>query len=1090
MGNKVTAVIEQMTIPTYLPPEAEEMPMYAETRNHQGTTGNPYPVRVTGHIQRKEITDVVYDVVRLENDYIRLIILPQLGGRIFEAYDKVNDYHFLYRQHVIKPALIGVFGPWISGGMEFNWPFHHRPSTFMPVDYTLQECVDGSAICWLSEHDPMDRTKGTVGIVLRPDTAYFETRVRLTNRTAFEHRFLFWENAAVKVHEKYRLVFPKDVTWCHHHYDRTHATFPIQKGIYGTELFDKDTDISYHGNTKQSNSYFAAPSSYDFFGGYDERLESGIMHIADHHVSPGKKMFTWGYGAHAENWEHALTDSDGVYCELMAGSYSDDQPDFTYIAPFETKRFSQYWYPVRKLGMADFANLDAAVSLDREKQEVRVNVTRELKNAVITVRTAEAVLLKKRFSLAPCKDKSFSAALPAGFVEVRIEDAEGRTILAYTEKKADAVHIPADNPGIPVPEALSTAQDLYIAGRHIDQYRDIAYKPDVYYRRALTLDPQHLPSIKALAEYALMHGRRKEAGELIRKGMEIENYYDQNPSDGTLFYLLGLLNFMSGDLDAAYAAFRKAAWSYNVISPALTLASSIAGLRNDAADMAYLADAALDKERMNPMAEVNLVMALFKSGRKQEAEEMLSLILDADPLNHTARYCMLIIKDEPRENFFVPGVVNSNAAETVLDVVYDIGKSCLKEEALKLLLALDAVGKGETMAYYVTSVLLYDQGDEKLAEVYRKKASEQPIVTKFPSRLSDIAVLKQITFRSDDGTAWYLMGCGFYAIGAYEEAYEDWQHAIKAKPDFYIPYRNIAMACYSHLNRRGEALSWMLQAVERKPNDPQLINETSYLMAMTGIPAAARVNFMEDQLPEETNDDLTLELAKAYNSAGMYDKAKTVLLGHVFTPGEGGEIAVNEAWLFSRYAMGRIALKAGDAKKALKYFREALKIPENLHAGLWVDQAELPYLYYQTLCLKELGFTKEADRILKKAVRLDRSLEFGLQPDAIYYEALTKRLAGEISEGDKIMRNAIISWETELKTPGAKPEAEWKRFFYLSFIPDPAAVKKANLYYYLGLGALYFGDKEKAGAYFRESLALYPDNDFCEIELQTLDENM
>ena len=177
MSKPVTAVVEKWTIPTYPIPEAEEMPMYAELRGHQGTSGNPYPNRVVQKVEREKRIDQEYDVVRLENDYIRVCMIPALGGKVFEAYDKKTDYNFLYRQHVIKPALIGAYGSWISGGIEFNWPFHHRPSTLMPVDYLLETQEDGTAICWMSEHDPTDRTKGMVGIVLRPDASYFETRV-------------------------------------------------------------------------------------------------------------------------------------------------------------------------------------------------------------------------------------------------------------------------------------------------------------------------------------------------------------------------------------------------------------------------------------------------------------------------------------------------------------------------------------------------------------------------------------------------------------------------------------------------------------------------------------------------------------------------------------------------------------------------------------------------------------------------------------------------------------------------------------------------------------------------------------------------
>ena len=285
---KTTISVEPMVIPTYAPPEADIVPMFAETRVHQGTTGNPYPNRVVQQITHDKTIDKEYTVVRLENDYIRVIVLPELGGRIFEAYDKVNGYNFLYRQHVIKPAMIGAYGTWISGGLEFNWPFHHRPSTFMPVDFTTEEQEDGTAICWLSECDPTERTRGAVGIVVRPDASYFETRVRVTNRTELPREFLWWENGAVHIHKQYRIIFPPDVKWVHHHYDRTHTTFPIAYGRFGTANFTEPTDVTWLKNSVAGNSYFAAPSSYEFFGGYDYAAECGTIHVADPYAQNSK----------------------------------------------------------------------------------------------------------------------------------------------------------------------------------------------------------------------------------------------------------------------------------------------------------------------------------------------------------------------------------------------------------------------------------------------------------------------------------------------------------------------------------------------------------------------------------------------------------------------------------------------------------------------------------------------------------------------------------------------------------------------------------------------------------------------------------
>ena len=126
--DKVSAYVNRFVIPTYLEPKAENLPMFAENRVHQRSSGRPYPNKVVLKVNREEKVDKEYEVVTLENKYLKIEILPEIGGRIYSALDKTTGYDFFYKQHVIKPALIGVLGSWISGGVEFNWPFHHRAS--------------------------------------------------------------------------------------------------------------------------------------------------------------------------------------------------------------------------------------------------------------------------------------------------------------------------------------------------------------------------------------------------------------------------------------------------------------------------------------------------------------------------------------------------------------------------------------------------------------------------------------------------------------------------------------------------------------------------------------------------------------------------------------------------------------------------------------------------------------------------------------------------------------------------------------------------------------------------------------------------
>ena len=388
-NNKTVCRVIKMTIPTYPEPAKEKLPMYCENRIHQRTSGRVYPNAIINTVVRDHKIDKEYTAIVLENDFIELIILPELGGRIFGAKDKSNGYDFFYRQHVIKPALIGLFGSWISGGAEFNWPLHHRPSTFMPTDFSIEEATDGSISVWLSEHEPLDRMKGMVGICVHPDKAMFETRARLSNRTPFSNSFLWWENIAVPVNKEYQVFFPPDVNYVNFHYKKSMTAFPIANSMFnGIDYRAGDKDIRWHKNTVKSTSYFSARSNYDFFGGFDHGKNAGVIHIANHHISPGKKMFTWAYNQLAKSWEKALTDTDGAYAELMAGCYSDNQPDLSWIEPYEVKEFSQYWYPIREIGEPLNANTQAALGcrIDAGKAKVMLYAVNSISSAKLEIK--------------------------------------------------------------------------------------------------------------------------------------------------------------------------------------------------------------------------------------------------------------------------------------------------------------------------------------------------------------------------------------------------------------------------------------------------------------------------------------------------------------------------------------------------------------------------------------------------------------------------------------------------------------------------------------------------------------------------------
>ena len=245
--------------------------MFLEKRVYQGSSGRVYPLPFTDRIST-EAREHSWQAVHLENEFIRVMVLPEIGGRIHVGLDKTNGYDFFYRQNVIKPALVGLAGPWISGGVEFNWPQHHRPATFMPVDFQIVQHPDGSQTVWCSDHDPMNRLKGMHGVCLHPGKAYIELKVRLYNRTPFVQTFLWWANVGIHVHELYQSFFPADVHWVADHARRAMSKYPLcdayyyginygQRGINGVPAVERPPKFvspgTYPPNEKTKAAYEA-----------------------------------------------------------------------------------------------------------------------------------------------------------------------------------------------------------------------------------------------------------------------------------------------------------------------------------------------------------------------------------------------------------------------------------------------------------------------------------------------------------------------------------------------------------------------------------------------------------------------------------------------------------------------------------------------------------------------------------------------------------------------------------------------------------------------------------------------------------------
>ena len=1062
MSEKVSVSIDKLVIPTYPEPAAEEYPMFAENRVHQRTSGRPYPNKVVMEVDRSHKEDREYTVVTLENKYVKIEILPEIGGRIYSAYDKTTGYDYFYKQHVIKPALIGVLGSWISGGVEFNWPFHHRASGFMPCDFTVEELSDGSAVCHLSEHDPIDRMKGMVSIILRPGETSLETKMRLYNRTAVEKSFLWWENAAVPVNEQYQIFFPQDVSYVNFHYLKSRTTYPIAgNGVFNGIPMDTDRDISWHKNTKQATSYFACASDYDFFGGYDHGKECGVVHIGDHHVSPGKKMFTWAYCQLSKSWENALTDTDGEYAELMAGSYSDNQPNFAWLAAYETKEFSQHWYPITKIGSPSFANLNCAFKIDRETNTFKLQTTKVYKNATIKISDSSNVYFEKTCDVSPDNVLSVEINNLPEFVTVSVV-ADGKTVAEYTEKNFNKLNMPDVITDMPSAAGMNSADELYLAGVHVDQYRDPAVLPDSYWKEALNRNINHIPSLIAMAKYELNRYCLDSAERYAERAIEALTLFNERTQSGEAYYTMGRILEAKGNTDKAYDFYYKAYWAADCVAKSMTRIAVIDIKRKDYKEAIRHAENALDYGRKNNLALACLVIAKRELG--ENVDNIIENQLKADSLDHMMKFICR------KDDFYT--AMDSDAVQTCLDISFDLSAMGRYEYIVELLLGLEKNRPDcrRKMLYYALGYYNKLIGGDGIE--YYNKAKTAEIGPCYPMRFEEIAILEDVISTTNDVDAKMLLGCLLYNKLHYEKAAELWVEC----EDNYIAKRNLAVAYFSHLNKAGDALALMKEVLDSRPDDEELLYETVVLMDKMGISPIEKINLITSH--NTSRDDVLTELAKAYNQDFNPDKAIDTLMSHDFVPCEGGEHAIADQYMFAYLVKGKTEFENGNTEAAIELFRKGQVLPQSLGAGIWNHCKLIPLKYHEALCLEILGEKAEADKIFSYIANVTIEYFSNMHLKELpYWQAKSFMHLGEPTKAQHIMTKALREWSKIQHTKdngyfGTTP-------FFIPFVDEPQKLRRAQYLYLMSLCSDFAKKCDDANESVAESTTLNNENLFA-----------
>ncbi len=952
---------QQVTIPTYPVQDADPNPMFLEKRVYQGSSGKVYPNSFIDRVALHK-TDKSYRAIFLENEFIQLMILPEIGGRIHAAQDKTNQYDFFCRQHVIKPALVGLLGPWISGGVEFNWPQHHRPSNYMPVHAVIEEDSDGGWTVWLSEHDPMLRMKGMVGIHLAPGKSIVEARVRLFNRTPLPQTFLWWANVAVRVHDQYQSFFPPDVTFVADHARRAISSFPIARNFYYGVDYRPGTDISWYKNIPVPTSYMVTESKYDFCGGYDHARRAGVVHTSNHHVAPGKKMWTWGNAEFGYAWDRNLTDEDGPYVELMAGAYTDNQPDFSWLQPYETRTFSQYWYPIREIGPAKNANTEAALNLEFHEGRIFTGVCVTSPRAVRVLLTRNgATLFDESVELAPGKPFTRTVTAPAeNPVQFRLAvfDPDGSELLAWQPEQLPDRELPAPATEPLSPDQIASIEELYLTGLHLEQYRHATRSPEAYWREGLRREPDDARLNNATGLTLLRKGCFAEAEQHFERAVRRLTLRNPNPYDGEPCYNLGLARLYQGKEVEAYTAFHKAVWNYAWQSAGHFWLAAISLRRGELALALEQIDRSLSSNGPNLSARALKTGALRRMGRAQEARELIDETLALDPLCFRMMAERFLLSREPTNlRDFVHALAGD--VQTLLDLAYELAWSGQREAALLLLESTcDTADLDHPMLGYTLAWLAVQLGREAEGPRFIGRAEAASPLYCFPARLEEMIVLEDTIARSPESArAHYYLGNLYYDKQRYEDAIRHWRRSVDLDSSYSIPWRNLGLAEFNILHDAAAADRMYARAFFANPCDARLLYEWDQLKKRAGLVSPEdRLRMIEQHASlVEHRDDFTVEFITLLNQTGRSAEALRRLESRRFSPWEGGEGLVSTQYVAAHQALGRAALVAGNAAEALQHFEAARRYPENLGEGKHLLTLERDLDYFCGLAAEHLG---------------------------------------------------------------------------------------------------------------------------------------
>jgi len=1065
-------------IKTYIQTPPNVMPRFYEGGNHQGVQRRIYPYPFDDGLTTKTEDDD-YPMIFLENDYILLKIAPGQGGRIYGAYDKTNGYNWLYENHVVKPSLIGMVGNWRSGSLAWGYPHHHGPHTVANMDYEIEDHADGSKTVWINHTERLMRVNILIGYTIYPNSSIVEMTINPRNRTAIGDSFLFWANPAVHCDSAYQVIFPPSVQYVTYHGKRDMTAWPVADSRYNNYDFT-GMDVSWWMNTHVPSSFFSWNPREDYFGGYDHRLQAGTAWVGNHYVSPGMKYWADGNNANGLKTNQGLTDNDGRYIELMAGFYTDNQPDYSWLEPYETKAGKMVWFPIRELGGLKYANRNGALNYEMKdsNMDVRLNTTSPHKAAKFVLKGNGKEIKTEIISISPAEPRKINVKLPAGVVETDLDmalyDENGQLILGYIPR--DYVYPKQDKPAalgaFPQPADIKTVEELYLTGLRINQFHS-TMDPMPYYREALNRDPENSNVNTQLGILAMKDHDWAMAEKYLRIASTRLKANYTRPKNCEALYYLGIVLRETGKIDEAYDWLYQSTWDYAWHTAAYYQLAEIDCLRGNYEIALDHVNRSLTTNTENIRALNLKGLILRKLGADAEAMAWFETVLEKTKINYMAMNELISMNIAKGNTAAADAGLKKlskwmrDDIQAYLEFSTEYMSAGAYKEAMEVLNRMETEGNTFPMLYYYLGYLNEIQGGKDKALAYYKKANTMPSDYCFPFRDEEATILNHAMAMDPNGAkAPYYLGNLYYEHQP-RKAMELWEMSAKLDPDFYIVYRNLGLA-YNEIDKDYvKALASMKKAAEVNSGDARLLFEIDGLNELNKVSPQDKYDFlMKNYATATKRGETLLRLITRAVECGKYDEALKALGTNSISETEGSR-DIQNAYLNSYTLRALAEINKEEYDGAMKDIDAALAYPIGLYG-----RGRYAQLYYLAgIVYESRNDAVKARESYEKAMQVET--ERGDDREFDYYKGLALMKMNKPEEAKALFQRMI----GDTSDNSAYTQFEGRR--------TNVAQQVAN-HYMAGLGYMGLGDKTKASSEFKQALELNPGHIWSQTYLDSL----